>query len=109
MPIRRVSPATAGGVSGSELGVGFIGSIALVPADKRDARRFTLVEIGFLARAGHVMGAPDDRLHPAEPRVPRGTHLLLGESGRRHNDKGLSALTQVERASRTRARTISPS
>src|SRR5438477_3774678 len=88
--------ASTGGGSGREFGIGFIGSIDLVPADKGELRRFLLTKIGLFARAGHVMGASQNRLHPAEPSVPRGADLLLGEGGRREDHEGIAARVQSE-------------
>src|SRR4051812_18153400 len=90
--------ASTARVSGGELSIGFIRLFDLIPADKSDVRRFIRVEIGLLTRAGHIVRTPDHRLHPAQPSVSRGTDLLLGVSGLRENDEGLSALVQPEHA-----------
>ena len=93
-----------------EFGVGFIGTVNGVAVDKSDFRRFLLAKIGLFARAGNVMRAMHDRLHPAQPRVARRADLLLGESGRRQRTKESPPSCSFRRAVRLkRARTISPS
>src|SRR5215813_10691107 len=95
MPMRSVSVA----MSGAELGERFMGSLDGLPFYVRDAGRLLWAKIRLLASTRHVVRAPDHRLHPAQPRVARGTDLLLAEPGRRaaEGDVRLAALVQGQR------------
>src|SRR5271156_4610038 len=69
--------ASNGASSVFDFSVGFIGSVNGVAVDKRDFRSFLRAKIILFARASNVMSATHDGLHPAQPRVARGTDLLF--------------------------------
>ena len=105
-PRAMSAPRVAGpavGQAGSSVQASSDRSISSRPHEG-DLRRFLLPKIGLLARAGHVVGAVDDRLHPPEPRVPRRADLLLGEGGRGSVTKASPPSCSCERAVARRAR-----
>src|ERR1700690_387358 len=84
------APKASSGAS-SDFGIGFIGTVNSIAADKSDFRRVFLPKIGLFPRPGNVMRAAHDRLHPAQPRIARRTNLLLGERRHRQSDKRIAA------------------
>src|SRR5262249_42731145 len=64
----------------------------------RDAGRIRLINIFLLTRSGNVMGAANDTLHPAKPRISRRTDLFAAVGSGRDLDKAVPSSVQPKLA-----------
>src|SRR3954471_21769495 len=76
--------------------VGFIRAVDGITIDEVNLRRVLLPQVCLFACAGDVVRAPDNLLHPPQPRVARRGDLLLGEFHRRERHIALTAFMQAQ-------------
>src|SRR2546423_102724 len=77
-----------------DIGVIRIGD--LLALHKNHTGRVRFMQVGTLTGAGHVMGALDDGLHPAQTSVARRTDLRGAESLRRKFEIGIAAAMEKQ-------------
>src|SRR5687768_6816797 len=91
------APKASKGISSAwDVGIGIIGTVDEIAIHVSNFRRFLARQISLLARARNVVRAMQDGLHPAQPRITRGTDLFLREIHGRQSLVGIAAFVQLQ-------------